>query len=364
MKRTTSLAAFCAAVLATASCSLTGEDDTPLAGGLTISVSTSVIQANGEDAAQIYVKEGDQTVTDGVTIYDAKTNKPLDLPDMTFTTTTAGEYEFWAAYGTEHTDAIKVTAVDFAIPALPEDPSPTSTSFSKKLFITQFTGTECGWCPYMINIIRSVASDPDYSDKFVLAAAHTLNNTDPAYFSGPINQAMGITGYPTVVFDMMTRFNYYNNEAGFRSAFDATYGREKAQAGISASSYYDESTVVVRVSVKAAESGEYRVGAWLLEDGIVARQTNNGATGDFNTHDNCVRLADSRVSSSNYTGHSLEEIKKGETAEYVFSMQLDSDWKKENLHLALFVSSKQGKGFAVTNAVSCPIDGSVQYDYE
>lgn len=356
--------AFCATALATVSCSLTGEDDTPLTGDLTISVSSAVIQADGKDAARIYVKVGDQIVTDGVTIYDAKTSKPLDLPDMKFTTTTIGKHELWAAYGTEHTPTITITAVDFPVPALPEDPSPESVSFHKKMLLTQFTGTGCPYCPYMINTIKSVAEDPDYASKFLLAAAHTYNSSDPAFLSAPIDQAMGISSYPSVVFDMITKVDNSNGEGGFKSAFNATYDREEAKAGISASSYSDGETVVVRVSVKAAESEEFRIGAWLLEDGINAQQANAGAPGNFNIHNNCIRIADSRLTSSNYTGHPLGAIGKGKTAEYAFSMDIDSKWKAENLHLIIFASSLYDKGYTVTNAISCPINGSVAYGYK
>ncbi len=119
--------------------------------------------------------------------------------------------------------------------------------------------------------------------------------------------------------------------------------------------------------MKAAQTAEFRVGAWLLEDGISGSQSNYRPsvwTGDYNTHDNCVRIADSRVSSSNYTGYSLGTISTGETAEHAFVMTLDESWVTENLHLVLFVTTPEGNSWVVNNAVACPVNGTVEFDYE
>ncbi len=360
--------AFFAAGFASVSCSLTGDDgEDPVSEELTISLSKDVIRANGEDFSIIQVMKGDALLTEGVTIYDAKTNLPLDLPEMKFTTTTSGEYSFWAAYGTEHTSIVILNAIDFAVPELPEDSNPSSLSFNKKLLITQFTGTGCGWCPFMINIIKKVSSDPSYSDRLELSVAHTFNSNDPAFLSAPLDQAMSVSGYPTVVFDMHTQFNNYNSETGFRKAFDDVYNRSETKAGISVSSYMEGNTLVLNAAVKAAVAGEFRVGAWVLEDGVKANQANNGAKPeagvDFNLHNKCIRLADSRVSSNNYTGHSVGELAAGEVGKHVFIIKLEDKWVKENLSLVVFVTSKDKKGFSVTNAISCKIGDKVPYSY-
>ncbi len=360
--------AFLAAGLAAASCSLTGEEDEdPVSGELTISLSKDIIKANGEDFSVIQVRKGEELLTEGVTVYDAKTNLPLDLPEMKFTTTTPGEYSFWAAYGTEHTGTVTLNAIDFDVPELPEDNDPSALSFNKKLLITQFTGTGCGYCPFMINIIKKVISDPAYADRLELSVAHTFNSNDPAFLSAPLDQAMAVSGYPTVVFDMHTQFNNYNSETGFRKAFDDVYSRSEAKAGISVSSYMEGNTLVLNAAVKAAEAGEYRVGAWVLEDGIKANQANNGAKPeagvDFNVHNKCIRVADSRVSSNNYTGHSVGELATGGVGKHVFIIKLEDKWVRENLSLVVFVSSKDKKGFSVTNAISCKIGDKVPYSY-
>lgn len=356
-----------AALSAAVSCGgLTGEDDstTPVSGNLTISLSASVIQADGEDASVINVMLDGTTVTEGVTIYDASTNKPLDLPDMVFTTTVSGTYSFWAAYGTEHSSTVTLRAIDFSVPVLPEDPEPDNLSFTRKCLVTQFTGTGCGYCPFMVLLLRDLMEDEEYSSRFVLAAAHTYSSSDPAYLSSRLDQAMGVNSYPNLVIDMKYSYGNYNSYSGLTATLDQAYSECGPGTGIAVSTGLEGNTAVIRVSVKAAETGEYRIGAWLLEDGIYGRQSNYGAEGDFDTHDNCIRVADSKVSASDFSGHSLGTLEKGTEAEYVFVIDIEDGWVKENCHLVVFTSVLDGRSYRVCNAVSCGLSESLEYSYE
>ena len=265
--------------------------------------------------------------------------------------------------------SVSVTAIGFPVPELPEDPDPENTSFSRKVLLTQFTGTGCGYCPGMIELLRSVMADEDYSSRTVLTACHSYNSNDPAFYSGGLDMALGVMGYPMVVADMSLSYNNYNNLAGLKNTIDAAYDSSPAKAGISARAELDGNTLVVIASVKAAETSVFRIGAWLLEDGIEGQQANYIAaswTGDYNTHDNCIRVADSRLSNTNFTGHSLGTIEAGETAEYAFVINIEEGWVAENCHLALFITAPEAESsdiFTVNNAVSCDINGEVTYQY-
>ena len=380
MKLTEYLVLLCAGFAAFTACSLTGEDPNgPVVpgpgpgtsdGDLVLKVSPQVIQANGTDEALITVYQDGVAVTEGVQLYDGN-NSPIDLPDMKFTTTEAGTYSFWASLGTKNTDVVKVTAIDFPVPDLPEDPEPDNASFSRKVLLTQFTGTGCGFCPGMITTLRNIMSDEACSSKFLLAVAHTYNGNDPAYLDPEyqLDQAMGVSNYPYIVADMYLGFNNYNSPAALEMVIDQAYSYAEAKAGIAVSSSLDGNTLVVRAQVKAAETSEYRIGAWLLEDGIKGDQANNRPntwTGDFNTHDNCIRIADSKVNNIDFTGYTLGTIAAGQTAEHAFVMTLDEEWVKENCHLILFVTvpDRERNAYVVNNAVACSISGDAPYQYE
>lgn len=125
--------------------------------GLQVTASTTVINADGQDAARINVYYDKVKLSlDAVAFYDAKSNDVLDLSKFTiedntlvYTVTEPGEFSFWVAYKTHNTKdrPTTISAVEFSVPDAPEDPQPDNTSFVRRTLITQFTGLGCGYCP-------------------------------------------------------------------------------------------------------------------------------------------------------------------------------------------------------------------------
>lgn len=291
---------------------------------------------------------------------------------------------FWVSYKSYFTkELITVTAVDFAFPDSMEDTQPDNVSFKKRTFFTQFTGTGCGYCPYAKAALYRAAADEIYADKFIVAAAYTYSASDPMYPSqyGNIETVFGVRGYPTLFYDMMgsigaSEDNEYNLSA-VKAAIDFSQQTD-AKAGIAVNVASDEGdTFVARVSVKAAVDGEYNVGAWLVEDGIEAKQSNYGCMVegiDFDIHNNVLRIADS---GNNYFGHSLGAMKAGEVKDQVFIMnffkgtynkdgkEVKAPWVKENCRLVVFVTTSNRGSAYVTNVVANDIySESIAFDYK
>lgn len=358
--------------------------------GLVLTATPSTITADGEDAAILEITLDGDVITEGFTLYNEEDNI-VELENMEFRTTTAGEYKFWAAYKSEISETITITAEEPTDepedpnkpnePDGPTDDDPSNINFKRRVLLIQFTGTGCGYCPGMSAALQEVMRNESFADSVVLTAAHRYNSSDPAYLSGyALDQAMGVSGYPSLVADMYYQTSLYNNMAQFIRAdlLPATYDRTTTKAGIAAVSYIEEDQVIVKATVKAAEESLFRIGAWLIEDGIYGQQSNYGiAEGDFNTHDNCIRVADSKVSATDYTGYAIgpvdeegniQPIKKGETAEYTFTITLKDKWKRENCSLVLFVTAPErvdrGEYFFVNNVIEMPLEGEVAFEYE
>lgn len=278
---------------------------------------------------------------------------------------------FWVAYNAYNNqkNPVSITAVDFALPDALGDPQPENVSFVKRAFFCQFTGAGCGYCPYAKAAIYEVGAEDKYNDKFITAAIYTYNNKEALYPTqyGNIETAFGVTSYPTILFDMSGSFGIYQdhetNKRTVRAALDKTM-EESAKAGISVNTASDSGdTFAIMATVKAAVDGEYYVGAWLVEDGLVVEQANYGAPEvvDFNTHNNVLRIADS---GDNYRGHSLGAMKAGETKDKLFVMSFEKDqlnnkgevvkkaWVKENCRLVVFVTTKVGNRISTTNVVT------------
>ena len=328
-----------------------------------------VIQSNGTDASTLTVYLDGKDVTSDAVIYNDK-NEQLSLVDGKFTATATGEYKFWATYGTYSTfdknlddnGLLTVKAISVAVPEVVADPAAGKTSFVRRVFLTQYTGTGCGYCPYMIKILKGLMADNTIPSKAVLAAVHSYNNSDPAYISAP-----KVSNYPYLHVNLTQGFSHTNGASVLSSLINDAL-KTDVKAGVSVNPMlYDDGTLVVRVSVKAAVEGDYRVGAWLLEDGIYGDQTDkdNVAGGDksYDTHENCVRLIDSRYDGE-WAGKPLGTIKAGKTAEKTFVMNVKKAWKTENLHLAVIVSAADGSKYAVCNAVDVPIDEPTPFEYK
>ena len=81
------------------------------------------------------------------------------------------------------------------------------------------------------------------------------------------------------------------------------------------------------------------------------------------THNNCVRVADSE-SSGSFKGHEIGVIQAGKTAEKTFLLRVGSKWKLENLHLIVFVTKKDEKGaWSINNVIDCPVDKATPFEY-
>lgn len=349
--------------------------------GLTASLSTAVVET-GEDRAIFIIRYDGEVLNGGYDIYDHATNTKVSLPTMSVTsasgtayelpyysTSEAGSRSFWIAYKTYNTSQtpLAVTAVDFEIPTRPIDPQPDNLQFKHRSMIMQFTGLGCGYCPFMIAALRDVLADENYGSKAVLAAVHTYSG-DPYAPADRLDYYFNVSNYPTVIFDMMVQiqnYGYTANIANIKNCIDQSLS-SAAQAGISARMAKDANTLIVRMSVKAAESNSFRVGAWVLEDGLTGTQSNYGMEGEFNTHDNVLRAADSKDSNTNsYTGYDIGHLNAGDTSDHLFVIPLDPEWDADNCHLLLFVSALDGSSYTVTNAVATrSLTDAVTLEYE
>ncbi len=326
-------------------------------------------------------------------VFDAKTNDIVTLKttevEIDGVMTAVPEWvptkpetkSFWVSYKSynNYKTPVTITAVDFAMPDPMEDTMPECVNFVKRAFFNQFTGTTCGNCPYAMAGFNIVANDAQYADRYINVGIHTYTTTDPMYPYGYENiaTAYGVSGYPTICIDMQGSFgagrDVESNAQNIKQVIDNSV-RKGAKAGIAVNVASDEgNTFVARVSVKAAVTGEYKVGAWIVEDDIEADQANYGCNYDmnYNIHESVLRVADSRPNgANNYYGHSLGIIEEGKIKDHVFVLSLEKvnefkdDWVKENCRLVVFVTTKDGNSWYVTNVVTNSIYSEpIEFEY-
>lgn len=356
------------AVCGLVSCSK--DDGVVISDVLKVVPSKMLIEPNGFDVVTFTVEYDGIDVTDKSTVYMADGS----VAGLTFATDAEGSYDFYAEYNGERSETVTIVATG-SMPAIPEDPEPDNTAFVRRSLMILFTSTDCSMCPYAISALHQLSLSPA-RNSYVLVECHSVARNDPAYYSGPLMSAYGgdVTPYVSADLDNENLVIVGGNpsiDAGMRNYWNLVNeaaSRRPAQAGIAASSVLIGSTVSVSMSVKAAQTGEYKVAAWLLEDDIYGSQLNSGAAGniDFNVHNDCLRYAQYTGSGrdADYTGVSLGTVNAGEEAGYTFSIPVEDGWDVDNCHLVLLVTAEDGGSFYVNNAAKCEIGGTVAYEYE
>ena len=357
--------------------------------GLTMSVDNSIIQVN-TGRAIFTIKYNGKIVESGYKMYKNGTETTLPTTEVTidgkkykqpyFESKTTGTFSFKATYNyVEKTNGeIVIQVNNDAIPDSAEDPNPSSTSFKHRAMVMQFTGTECGYCPYMIEPLEQMAADTVYKDKFSWAAIHTYNpNSDPAApcvtsDQQKLESTYGVKGYPSVFVDIGTlvgnmQNNIALNLANLKKAVDNSVANP-ASAGISATMTLDENNRVVtaRVRVKAKDAKVYNVSMWLLEDNIKGGQAGSST---ITSHDHAVRyVARGADNSASYIGYPLNDGKAmtaGQIADYIFSINISNQSiKLANCKLVFFVTTSTGNSYTVVNSVvSKDLKTAVPFEY-
>ena len=313
---------------------------------LTLDADTFYIKAGGVDKSDFVVSLDGVALTEGYTISQIVSGQLQDYNDDGWTSSVEAEARFVAFYEKDgerlESPIITVKAVGYDVPATVADPKPSCYDFVRRIFMTQFTGTEC------------------------------ITESDPARIDVPLDAAMGANVKPALVLDFNNTSSYQLVFGdGFPSKlnqnFDRLYNNSPALAGMSVNSVIVGDKLRAKVSVKVAESSIFRVGAWILEDGIEGIQ--KGAPDDsYNIHNNCVRAVDSEaVPGTDYSGYSLGQLEKGGRAEYVFEFDIDQKWVLDNCRLVVFVTvpNTRGDKYFVNNVIDCGfLTGQKQYDYK
>ena len=354
------------------SCDGEGEASTS---ALTIKLDKTLVQADSDEFVNVEVYNAGNLVTDGIAFYDRK-GKTVDIRDGKFFPKTSGVFEFYAMYGGAWSEFVTVRAIDFPVPALPEDtPLPENSAFPKKVLALQFTSTGCVACPNMKKVLKATAEDPDYTDKFILVSSHHdmsgyQYGDDPAGYSGndAFMSKLGVSSFPTVVVNMATHFMLYQNEtlqsveARFKDEVAAKYGNGLSPVGIAVNSDASDKGVVARVLVKICVASEFavRVAACLVEDGIEGPQANAPSNDpEWSIHNNCIRMLDCDEKNG-YAGYSLGRMQPGVAKEYTFVFDNSSDLVKMQNCKLLFYVTMNG---SMQNAFMVPIGEEVGFEY-
>ena len=362
--------------------------------GAILGFDKNVIKADGNDAVTFTAYFDGNNVDDQANIYTkGKTGKFDTRVGKTFSTAQPGNYEFILQYKTNKSEVVTISAITRDIPASVADPQPSKTSFVHRTFFNQYTGVECPNCPYMVHLLDKTLVN-GYENKVVLSAIRNYSSKEVGFANIPNSGGY----YPFLHIDYSKSYDHEGGSAAELQSLIDQWTSTPAKVGISANPvYYQDGQIIVKVTVKAAEAGDYNVGLWLMQDeyylpqsfkndvkGALEGTWDTGYKGDlsknrYDYHHNAVRVAASKYMGG-HVGFPLGWIEAGKTAEWIFVVNVnigtaeygyaDHWWEGfskinlDDLHFAAFVTSHVGTRYSVENAIDFKYNEQKPFDYK
>ena len=258
----------------------------------------------------------------------------------------------------KHTLTVQVSALNGEPVETPFSISKTFTiyenGFPRQMHvIEQFTSTYCTWCPLGIDMLKLLTS---MRDDIAWVGIHgNMNGTDPmrTLQCDSIMSFEGSDSYPSGSFDRSTGWEsdteiitglgyyeeYHAEVAAEISDFLDYLAEAPSFATVNINSTIDENTrdAVITISGELTPDFDDMLGAnskltvYIVEDGIVSRQLNQGTWVAQFVHNGVLRKALNSV-----LGNELN--RNGNTYENVFNINIPSAWKIENLSVVAFIN--------------------------
>ena len=327
-------------------------------GDLTLTADKTAIEL-GESVTFTVMQKDEETgadvdVTKEVTFYDAELNK-LSNP---FTPTTSGSINVTATKGKYTSNTVTVTVMA-QMPELPADPQPENLAFNHRAVLIDHTGVNCGYCPNATDNLIALSKTEwhkHYNEVTCHAGGYATGDPANSAAANALSQFQGPKSFPTIM------INFYNKTSDYLSnsiinVLQNVVMEDGADAGISLAVAGDNTTIYCAAQVKAAQSKEYKVVAWLLESGIYS-PNQSGATKDYHKiYNYALRNISGEYSRNNVAGESIGVLEAGQTYDCAFTLPIVSTkWNWENMGVLVIVSAKDANNrWEVVNSAYCAL---------
>ena len=256
--------------------------------------------------------------------------------------------------------------------------------FYRQSLFLKFTGTGCGYCPRLTKVFAN--ADEKLPGRMVECNIHSYADEEILYYAenSELKDFYSVTGHPRAFFNSMVDIE--NPSSAAESMIDR-YGdlladlvheacdSYPARTAIQVSSMLSGNIVSLDVTVAAKEQLDYRISAFILEDGIIADQKNyDGETLYDYEHNAVVRYAVTEP-----LGESLGSA--GDRTFLTYSKTVTVPDGRvadmDNAYLVIWISYAGSPdvqevpvfpyvdfGWIVDNVVTVPLDGKVDFRYE
>ena len=220
--------------------------------------------------------------------------------------------------------------------------------FFHRVLALEFTATWCQYCPNMTAAMEKARTERPGR---ILDLAVHYNDEMGSSSSDIVVERYKVSAFPTAVLDLDPSTAFNRQDPGiFIDYIDRTVS--VPACGIAIESSVEGGFLKVSVTVKAAEDGDYSVGAALVEDGIVADQA---GAGSGYVNNSVLRAV---LGSGGFDGTPAGNLKVGGEQTVQFSRAFDGS--KDHHRIVAFVL-KDGKAL---NTSTCAVGDKTGYEYE
>ena len=220
--------------------------------------------------------------------------------------------------------------------------------------LEQFTSTYCTWCPLGISMLQTLMGLRD-DIAWVGIHGNMTSGTDPmrtlqcdsimtyqgndAFPSGSFDRSTGWESDDAIVTGLGYYEQYHSQVAAELSAFYDYLAETPAFATININSTYDDQTREVSITIDGELSPDFdllmgsdcKLTVYLTEDGITARQLNQGTWVSNFVHNGVLRRAVNSIK-----GSDLNRV--GDTYKNEYTYTIPTAWKPENMNIVAFIS--------------------------
>lgn len=208
-----------------------------------------------------------------------------------------------------------------------------SKEFYHRSLVMRFTATWCGNCPTMATNIAE--AQYLYSDK--IEAIHIHGDGSSLEFNNyqTLANIYKITGFPTGVFDMRRNIN---DVKSIKNALDETEENYPTQTGVSFYSNLKGNEMNLDLLVYAKAADKYKVTVMLVEDNIIASQSDytNGTQNNY-MHNGVARMAISDV-----LGDDCSTTKANQVVKKKYNVTVPNDCNVDNMRIVVYVQRPFG----------------------
>lgn len=317
-----------------------------------LEVSDTEIDLASETLAVFTVTYNGVDVTSEATIYSVQST--LELQGNVFTPEREGQAVFFAEYNGLESNQVTVNVINTDVKV--------ESRYDRHVFIAEFTGASCAFCPAGMNRITEQFARPAlarYVENAHMAAFHSEEmgiDTLAIPATMEIKGMFGGLDLPSYAIDLRDSGGLTSDGmSGFVSALKASYEEHTPHCGVAVSSAVDGDKAEVQVKVTSELSSEYRVIVLVVQDGIVGYQK-HGELGELDdyTHKHVVRQV---VTANVGKGEKITDdgrIEAGQEASKSWTVDIDGKWVLEKTEVYALALDKYGY---VNNMNVCAIDG-------